>query len=176
MPFIYIIYFLLMGQTPITLFQFSDQSDLSKWQVVIDGVMGGLSKGRILLNADGKGVFQGYVSLENNGGFSLVQYTFDPRDVSSYSAIELKLKGDGKKYQIRVKSDSSQYYNYACSIETTGEWQTISIPFNKFIPQFRGRDLNKPPYPGEKMGEVAILIGNKKAEDFKIEIDKIVLK
>ncbi|NNC61426.1 MAG: CIA30 family protein, partial [Eudoraea sp.] len=70
----------------------------------------------------------------------------------------------------------SQYYNYSYSIETKGEWQIISIPFNKFIPQFRGRELNKSSYPGEKMGEVAILIGNKKAEDFKIEIDKIVLK
>lgn len=176
MPFFYLIFFLLMGQTPITLFQFSDQSDLNQWQVVNDGVMGGLSKGSISLNEEGKGVFQGYVSLENNGGFSLVQHTFGPRDVSGYSSLELRLKGDGKKYQIRVKSDASQYYNYSCSIESTGDWQIISIPFNKFIPQFRGRELNMPPYPGEKIGEVAILIGNKKAEDFKIEIDKIVLK
>ncbi|QBA63745.1 CIA30 family protein [Muriicola soli] len=165
-----------MGQASFTLFQFSDSSDISKWQVVNDGVMGGLSKGRISLNEEGKGVFQGFVSLENNGGFSLVQYSFKPKAVSDFTSLEIKLKGDGKKYQIRVKSSSSQYYNYAYTFETTGKWQTLSIPFKAFIPQFRGRQLNMPPYPGQEMGEVAILIGNKKAEEFRIELDHILLK
>jgi len=165
-----------MLQAPATLFEFSKTSDLRNWQVVNDGVMGGLSKGRISLSAEGKGIFEGFVSLENNGGFSLVQHRFNPRDVSGFSFLELKLKGDGKNYQIRVKSNSSQYYNYACDVQTTGEWQTIRIPFEKFKPQFRGRKLQIPAYAGEMMAEVAILIGNKKAEEFRIEIDRIDLR
>jgi NADH dehydrogenase [ubiquinone] 1 alpha subcomplex assembly factor 1 len=31
-------------------------------------------------------------------------------------------------------------------------------------------------YPGEQMEMIAFLIGNKKAEPFKLEIDSIVLK
>jgi hypothetical protein len=138
--------------------------------------MGGLSKGRFTINQEGHGVFEGNVSLENNGGFSLMQHQFGPIDVSAYSTLILKLKGDGKKYQIRVKTDASQYFNYAYTTETSGDWQTISIPFDKMTPQFRGRLLNKPQFPGDQMGEIAVLIGNKKVEDFRIIIDYILLK
>ena len=63
--------------TSITIFQFNNTSNLDDWQVVDDVVMGGKSNGNFQLNKDGYAVFSGDVSLENNGGFSSVQYTFD---------------------------------------------------------------------------------------------------
>ena len=42
-------------------------------------------------------------------------------------------------------------------------------------PAFRGRKLNKSNYDDEGIEEIAFLIGNKKAEAFKLEIDSIVL-
>jgi hypothetical protein len=138
--------------------------------------MGGRSQGELSLSEGGHGVFKGFVSLENNGGFTMIRHSFSPIDVSGYSSLEIRLKGDGKTYQIRLKSSPSQYCNYACSLETTGEWQTVRLPFDQFLPQFRGRKLDKPVFPGEEMGEVAILIGNKKAEEFSMEIDQISLK
>jgi hypothetical protein len=176
MPVLKFLIYLLMSQVTLTLFQFSEQTDLNAWRIINDGVMGGLSEGRITLSETGHGVFTGFVSLENNGGFTMVQHAFSPKDVSDYSSLEIRLKGDGKKYQIRLKSSSSQSYNYSHTINTTGDWQTISIPFSKFLSQFRGRRLDKPAYPGETLGEVAILIGNKKAEEFRVEIDRISLK
>ncbi len=176
MKSIFLLSLLTMLQSPFTLFEFTKNTDPRSWSVVNDGVMGGLSKGRFSISQEGHGVFEGNVSLENNGGFSLIQHQFGPIDVSAYSALILKLKGDGKKYQIRVKSVASQYYNYAFTTETSGEWQTISIPFDEMTPQFRGRELNMPQYPGDQMGEIAVLIGNKRAEDFRIMIDHIVLK
>ncbi|WP_297765584.1 CIA30 family protein, partial [uncultured Muriicola sp.] len=85
-------------------------------------------------------------------------------------------KGDGKNYQVRLKTNASDYFNYAINIQTKGTWETISIPFEKMIPQFRGRLLNMTSFPGEQIEEVAFLIGNKKAEEFRLEIDKIELK
>ncbi len=176
MPFLKLLFFLLMSQVSLTLFQFSEQADLSAWRIVNDGVMGGLSEGKISLNENGHGVFTGFVSLENNGGFTMIQHAFKPVEVAEFNSLEIRLKGDGKKYQVRVKSSPSQYYNYSHLVSTTGDWQTIRIPFSEFLPQFRGRKLSKAPYPGEQMGEVAILIGNKQAESFRLEIEKITLK
>ncbi len=176
MKYVILLVLPLIMQNTITLFQFTADTDPYSWTVVNDGVMGGLSKGRLTISDDGHGIFQGFVSLENNGGFSLIQHRFPTLNVKKYTSLVVRLKGDGKNYQVRVKTKASDYYNYAVSIKTSGSWETISIPFNQMIPQFRGRLLNMSPFPGEQIQEVAFLIGNKKAEEFRIEIDKIVLK
>jgi hypothetical protein len=170
---LFIIFLFLMLQATHTLFDFSDDTDISSWTVVNDGVMGGRSKGHFSLTEEGHGLFRGVVSLENNGGFSMVQHGFRSLDVSGYRSLMLVLKGDGKDYQVRVKTARNDYYSYTCPIKTSGEWQTIVIPFNKMMPQFRGRRLPDPPFPGKHLQEVAILIGNKKAEEFAIEISRI---
>lgn len=160
----------------MTLFNFNSKSNISNWRIVDDVVMGGQSNGNFTINEAGNGLFHGKVSLENNGGFSMVQYRFDTKDVSNYSKVLIKLKGDGKAYQFRVKSDSNDAHSYIYPFETNGEWQTIEVPFNTMYPTFRGRKLNTGNYTGKQMELIAFLIGNKKAESFILEIDSIVLK
>jgi hypothetical protein len=176
MKFVPFLVLLIMLQTTLTIFNFSNDSSLDQWQVVNDGVMGGRSQGYFSISKEGYGLFQGTVSLENNGGFSLVQHRFKPLNVTNYRTIMIKLKGDGKEYQVRIKKDKYDYYSYASNVATSGEWQTIEIPFDKMIPQFRGRRLNMPKFSGEQLEEIAILIGNKKAEDFDLQIASISLK
>lgn len=166
--------FLLIGN--MLLFDFSKDSDLANWAVVDDVVMGGRSDGRFEINESGHAVFQGKVSLENNGGFSSVRYRFSQKNIAGYTKILLRLKGDGKRYQFRVKSDRYNRHSYIYDFETTKEWQTIEVPLHKMIPSFRGRILDIPNYQGKVLEEIAFLIGNKKAESFKLEIDKISLK
>lgn len=57
-----------------------------------------------------------------------------------------------------------------------GEWQEVTVPFDKMIPTFRGIRLNMPNYPGEILRECSFLISNKKNESFRLEIDKIWLE
>jgi hypothetical protein len=86
------------------------------------------------------------------------------------------VKGDGKDYQFRLKSSSSDYYSYVTTFATSGEWQEIEINMADMYPTFRGRTLDQANFPGDQMEEIAFLIGNKKNEDFKLLIDKIELK
>ncbi len=160
----------------MTVFDFKTTSDISNWNIVDDVVMGGRSNSTFSLSDDGKGVFQGKVSLENNGGFSMVQYNFDTKKVDGFAKVCILLKGDGKSYQFRIKTSNSDDYSYVASINTTKVWQTVEIPFNEMYPAFRGRKLNTENYPGKHMEQIAFLIGNKKAESFKLEIDSITLK
>lgn len=157
----------------MTLFNFNAECDMSNWRVVDDGVMGGLSQGQISLNEEGRAVYKGHVSLENNGGFSSLRYRTDAKDVSKFSKFCLKVKGDGKRYQFRVKGEQGDRHSYIHYFETTGEMQEIEINFVDMYPTFRGRELDMPNFSGEQIVEMAFLIGNKKEQDFVLEIDEI---
>lgn len=160
----------LYGQ--IDLFDFKNGTKNEGWFIVNDGVMGGLSEG-IFKITDNFAIFSGVVSTRNNGGFTMVRNQFKSVDVSGKSVFTLKLKGDGKKYQFRVKSDPDQRHAYIYEFQTSGEWEDIKIPFNQLLPKFRGRSLAMPEYPGKIISETAFLIGNKKEETFELQIERI---
>ncbi len=160
----------------LLIFDFVANSDISSWYVVNDGVMGGLSQGRFYLNDEGHGVFEGTISLENNGGFSSIRHSFTTMEVKDYTKVVIRLKGDGKRYQFRVRSERYQRYSYIAYFTTSGRWQTLEIPLSEMYPSFRGYRLEKPNYPGETLEEIAFLIGNKKAENFRLVLDKISLE
>ncbi|TAD81521.1 MAG: CIA30 family protein [Bacteroidetes bacterium] len=168
--------FICFAVQQFVLFDFNKDADMRNWNVVDDGVMGGLSAGRLRINEAGHAAFTGTVSLENNGGFSSLRYYFKPLETSSQSKFLIRLKGDGKNYQFRVKSRANEYYSYICDFKTSGDWQTIEIPFDILYPSFRGRTLNMPNYPGKQLGEIGFLIGNKKEESFRLELDKIMIE
>lgn len=155
------------------IFQFERNADISSWKVVDDGVMGGLSKGNFVLSDDGHGVFYGDVSLENNGGFSSVRLDMKKMETAGYQKFVLRIKGDGKTYQLRAKASNWDYYSYIYNFETNGDWQTVEVPFDEMVASFRGRLLNKGPFRGEQLVELGFLVGNKKAEAFRLEIDSI---
>ena len=159
----------------IVLFDFDKSSNINSWYIVDDVVMGGRSAGNIELSNDGNGVFEGTVSLENNGGFSSVRHRFNLIDVSKVNTVAIKLKGDGSNYQFRIKNNSSDYYSYIFEFKTSKEWETIYIPLNEMYPSFRGRKLNFPNFDQTSIEEVAFLIANKVPQSFKLEIDKIEL-
>ena len=158
------------------LIDFNKKSQINNWTVINDVVMGGRSEADFNINSEGYAVFSGQVSLENYGGFSSVRYRFESMDVIKYKKVILKLKGDGKIYQFRIKSDLSHAHTYVKHFETSGEWETIEIDFKDMHPQFRGRVLDMANYSGKRMTEIAFLIANKKAEAFRLEIDKISLQ
>ncbi|MEB8327919.1 CIA30 family protein [Flavobacteriaceae bacterium KMM 6897] len=161
---------------PFVIFDFNKNSNLSEWTVMDDVVMGGRSSGAISINSEGHGVFEGRVSLENNGGFSSVRYQMKTVSVKGYSKCVIRLKGDGKYYQFRIKSKNEDYYSYIAKFNTTGQWQTLELILEEMTPWFRGRKLDMPNYPVMTMESISILIGNKRAEDFMVEIDKIELR
>ena len=159
-----------------TIFDFDKQSNIRDWVIVDDIVMGGKSSGSFKINHEGHGVFAGAISLANNGGFSSVRYRMNKKSVKEFKSIILKIKGDAKRYQFRIKSNSSDYYSYVATFTTNGQWQEIEIPLESMIPTFRGRKLDKPNFSGESIEQIAFLIGNKKQENFRLLIDKITLK
>jgi NADH dehydrogenase [ubiquinone] 1 alpha subcomplex assembly factor 1 len=165
------LFFTLMTQ--LTLFDFDKKSDLSQWETVDDVVMGGRSDGNFYLSQAGHGIFTGSISTENNGGFSSVQYRFQKTNTAPYKKYILRIKGDGKRYQFRVKSDIAQPHSYVHYIETSGNWQLVEILFSEMYATFRGRKLDLPNFQGGTLEQIGFLTGNKRNENFKLEIDFI---
>lgn len=162
--------------TSLTIIDFNKNSSLVGWRVVNDVVMGGRSNSSISIDIDGNAVFKGEVSLENNGGFSSLRHRFEKINVSKFKIIKIRLKGDGKKYQFRVKPSMFNQYSYINIFETTSEWQTIEIKLADLTPTFRGRKLDMPNFSGTELEELGFLIGNKKNEEFQLIIDSIILE
>jgi NADH dehydrogenase [ubiquinone] 1 alpha subcomplex assembly factor 1 len=169
---------ILLMQTvqPALIYNFQKDASTAGWRVVDDSVMGGLSQGKLIVNDVGHGEYTGTVSIENNGGFSSLRYRFDRKAVTVSTTIVLRLKGDGKRYQFRVKDKIGQYHSYITYFETTGEWQDVEINLADMFPSFRGRKLTIPNFNHNQIEELAFLIGNKKAESFVLMIDQIVMK
>ncbi len=158
------------------IFDFTPDVKVSDWNVLNDGVMGGVSSSSFVLNEEGNGVFEGEVSTANNGGFASVRYSSSSINVSESKTVKIRLKGDGKDYQFRVKRSASDAESYIITFETTGDWQTIDIELSSLYPSFRGRKLNMPNFNFDSIEELSFLISNMKNELFRLELDKIELE
>ena len=155
------------------IFDFNYTAPVNDWTVVDDVVMGGRSTGQFKIDSEGHGVYSGNVSLENNGGFSSLRYQFEKIRTHENSKIVIRLKGDGKQYQFRVKSNRNTYYSYTTTFKTSGDWKNIIIDLKDMYPSFRGRTLNMPHFNENSIEELVFLIGNKKNESFELVLDRI---
>ena len=159
--------------------KFDSKESLSNCYIVNDGVMGGLSSSKIVFSENGPAVFQGIVSLENYGGFASVRMRMPNMNLENYKGIVLKVKGDGKKYNFRIRTDEGfdgAAYSQAF-MTTKDEWEELFLPFDNFLPQFRGRILtNYPDLNRNKIRQLGILISDKQEGSFELDIEWIAVK
>ena len=171
-----IIFFnLVSAQFNDMIFEFKKDSNLGRWQVVDDVVMGGLSNSKLELNENGNGVFKGDVSIENNGGFSSIKLRLEPQKTDEKTAISLRLKGDGSDFQFRIKASISDRHSYIYNFKTSGDWETISIPLSDMSPSFRGYSLQIPNFNHNKIEQIGVLKSSKENKTFKLEIKHIYM-
>jgi hypothetical protein len=158
------------------IYTFSKHTNIKEWRIVNDGVMGGISKSSLVLSELGHGKFSGHVSLDYNGGFASIQLNTSIKLSEEKKYIVLRVKGDGKRYEFRLKGEIAQSESYVQQFATTGSWENIKLKLSDFYPQFRGRRLDIPNFNYENIEQVCFLIANKQEEDFELLIDFIGLE
>lgn len=158
------------------IYTFSNETDNKEWRIVNDGVMGGKSTSELTLTKEGHGQYAGHVSLANYGGFASVQLNTSIKVAAAQKHLVLRVKGDGKQYEFRMKGTLSQSESYVHPFKTSGEWETLKLPISDFYPQFRGQKLGTPNFNFDTIEQLCFLIANSKEEDFKILIDWIGLE
>ena len=142
-----------------------------KWNIVNDTVMGGRSSSRWSKNSSALS-FEGFLSLENNGGFASVRHDLDNINLSSTDGIFIKVKGDGRKYQFRIRSQASRWANYSQEFKTKKDIvQSFFLPYKDFKPSWRGRSVrNVPTLTGKDVRGIGFLLGDKVQGKFKLDI------
>ncbi len=152
---------------------FSDPNEAARWLPTDDVVMGGRSSSTMLAG-DQVGVFAGNLSLERGGGFASVRRREQLVDLSDYDAIELRMRGDGKRYKFNLRtSNDFDGVVYQAAFETQpGTWMTARLALAAFAPRFRGR-----PVPGSLdltlVSSLGLLISDRQAGPFRLELSAI---
>jgi monofunctional biosynthetic peptidoglycan transglycosylase len=169
---------LLSAGTPgdtTRLFDFAQES-AEEWIVVNDGVMGGVSRSAFVDSDSGYASFQGVMSLENNGGFASVRHRIAPRALDGQSGLALRIRGDGRSYQVRLRTDLAfDGIAYRAEFETvSGEWQTITIPFSQFEPTWRGRrPPGAPPLEAGEVQQIGLMVADGIEGPFQLDVEWI---
>ena len=159
-----------------TLFEFTGEEPDVQWRSSNDGVMGGLSKGSARILEEGM-LFDGELSLENNGGFSSI-YVNVNFDLSDFSGVRLTVLGDGRTYRLRLESDAifSQRgpVNFSSEFKTTaGEWVEIFLPFSDLNQSWRGRQLSGYTFNLQDIRKIGIMLADKRPGQFSLKIASI---
>jgi len=150
---------------------FSSPDVVRTFQVINDGVMGGLSRSR-LDPASGCMSFTGEVSLENNGGFA--SFRGPVRFPADAKALLLTVRGDGRRYKLTIKlDDDAGTAQYQAAFVASREWRTLRFLPADFQASFRGRAVAAPPVQFADVRYVGLLISDKQSGPFTIELKEI---
>lgn len=158
---------------PKTVFNFDENGPKGQWVLVNDTVMGGVSQSGLVGTPDGTALFSGVLSLENNGGFASVRSMPKVTPLGEYSGIELLVRGDGSRYQLRLRTDGNlDGVAYRASFDTVAEeWLLVRLPFSDFVPTFRGRvPVNHPQLDADQIKSFGLMITDKQAGRFSLEM------
>lgn len=150
---------------------FTNAQTTAQMWVVNDGVMGGISESRFRHDAEGV-MIEGLVSLENNGGFASV------RSATAFAvgtvALELKMKGDGKRYKFILRTDvSPRTPMYQADFVAAEGWHTYQFVPSDFRASFRGRTVDAPELVFANAKELGILIADRQAGSFRVQLQTI---
>ena len=138
--------------------------------------MGGVSSSMMNVTASGQGKFSGEVSLANNGGFASTRALLSTNLPPSITKVRIRLKGDGKRYSFRIRTngefDGVSFRHFFTTEENV--WQEVTLSLKDFVPTWRGRILNNiPPIQAPQIRQIGFLIADKQVGDFSLLVDWI---
>ena len=154
-------------------------ADATQWYVVNDTVMGGVSASRVRAHKTDGLVFEGNLSLKNNGGFASTRTEDIPSDWSRVSALQMKVVGDGRSYIATVRTPSRElrriYYRQLFDTQK-GEEITVTLPLDDFAAYTFGRRVPGAPSLADvrtRIGSIGVMLADKKEGSFSLHISEI---
>lgn len=144
-----------------------------EWQIVNDGVMGGISRGRIS-SVPGGLKFSGALSLTNGGGFASAAREVG-RDMSAVRGFRMRVRGDGRCYQLRVTTDNRPYpIAWRRVFQANGEPLEFNAMLDEFEPVFRGRILrNAGGLHPASISRIGLMVADRREGRFELAVESI---
>ena len=147
---------------------------LDNWNIVNDDVMGGISTSYLSVSDEKNLIFNGNLSLENNGGFASSRLGLKKNILKGVKFFIIRIKGDGNSYKLRLSQDNRRA-SYSANFESVNnEWVEINIPIEDFIATWRGYTYTDyPSIQTDRIISLGLQISDKQEGKFKLEIDYI---
>jgi len=157
------------------LFSFDRPRDAEEWFSLNDDVMGGISTSGMVATGRGTAVFQGALSLENNGGFATVRSRAKDLGLAGKEGLRARVRGDGRVYRMSVLTSDGRMESRIWQTEfrtRAGEWQEISVPFSDMVLSVFGRKLPQAGAPSPaSIRSISFGIADKNETPFSLEVD-----
>jgi NADH dehydrogenase [ubiquinone] 1 alpha subcomplex assembly factor 1 len=149
-----------------------------RWLVVNDDVMGGRSLGGLSFDG-GILTFEGVIDTDG-GGFSSLRLPLEPQALSPYDRIELRARPDERSYMVTFDDDlasGDRQVSHRAPIEfpAPGEWQIVSVSFDKLSAAIFGRPIDDLPFRKDLASRMGLMISDGVDGPFSLEIDWIEL-
>ncbi len=147
---------------------------LNNWSIVNDDVMGGVSTSYLSLNDENNLIFNGNLSLKNNGGFASSRMVITKKTLAGIKSIKIRFKGDGNTYKLRLNQNNRRV-SYSCDFKSVKDkWDEVNISIKDFKPTWRGYTYNDyPPVDLDKINSLGLQISDKQEGLFQLEIKYI---
>jgi monofunctional biosynthetic peptidoglycan transglycosylase len=156
------------------LVDFAAPDSAQKWQVVNDGVMGGVSDGRLRITQDKTLEFFGTLSLANNGGFASVRTKPADFGIKAGDTLVVRLKGDGREYVLNLYTKSRRMaFSYRAPLPTIkDDWTEVRVPLKEFLPTAFGRRVQgMGPVVPDQINGLGFMLSDKKPGPFAMQVD-----
>ncbi len=145
-----------------------------EWNRVNDTVMGGVSSSSFNLTEENRFIFNGNLSLENNGGFASVRSSPAELGLDNLEFFQLRVLGDGRSYQLRLRTDNRwDGVAYKQDFQTiAGQSVDLFLPVKDFEPTWRGRYVSSaPPLNPADIRQIGFMLADKNPGDFQLEVE-----
>ena len=157
------------------LFDFTSNVGFQSWRTVDDRVMGGVSRSR-MIPQERFASFQGTLSLENNGGFASVRSPELDERLENVDSIRLKVRGDGRTYQLSIRTDRVfDGVRYRTSFDTEeGVWEEVVLSLGYFSPTRRGRCVpGTPDLRASDVRSFGLMVADKQDGQFRLDVESL---
>ncbi|MEM9934992.1 MAG: CIA30 family protein [Bacteroidota bacterium] len=146
------------------------------WYIINDGVMGGLSEGEGVLEANSLR-FYGNVSLKNNGGFSSLRAPYQEMDLSGFETVEMRVRGKGQSFGFSMETSKLWFQpNYKVTFRPSpDEWEVMKFSLTDFNMYRIGQQMDQKISQDALASIIRIgfITNDKKEGPFELEIDYI---
>jgi hypothetical protein len=155
----------------VPVYRFTNETDIEKFQVTTDTVLGGSTKATFALkkyDAFEAAVFEGVVDYQDDnpntrGGFAAVRSRADERirDLHTCAALEMRVKTDGRPYILNVKSAEAspdQLWQMRL-LAPPYRWTTLACPFHELVLTKRGNtEVSQYPVDTTAISGVSVIL------------------
>ena len=161
------------------LFDFGDRRAVQGWRAIDDRVMGGVSHSKLRHDAAGHAVFEGEVSLAQNGGFASVRCDAAALGMGGAVDCVIDTRGDGRHFKLSLfMDDAFDAPSYQAEFTPpTNQWYAIRLPLQAFQASFRGRKVpDSPALDPARIRQVGLMIAGRQSGVFALDIRSIRLE